>query len=144
MTETTDTRWAAWVGLLETHKRLTAELERELEITHGISISGFELLSRLSRAPDRMMRLTVLAEDAGISLGRVSRILDRLERLELVERRGDSDDTRAKNAHLTRRGLSVFRAARKTHFAGVEQLFFNHVSERDIATLARVFARFRR
>jgi DNA-binding MarR family transcriptional regulator len=139
-----DTHAAAWIGLLETHKRLTRELEAELEAEHGLSISGFELLSRLARADGHTLRLTTLAHAAGLSLSRVSRILDMLERRGLVERRADTNDTRAKNAWLTPQGLDLLRAAQHTHFAGVERLFFDHVPEGDVETLARVFERFRR
>ena len=139
-----DTHAAAWIGLLETHKHLTRELEAELEAEHGLGISSMELLSRLARAEDRMLRLTVLADAAGLSLSRVSRILDGLERRGLVERRGDDVDTRAKNAHLTPEGLELVRAALRTHFDGVERLFFDRLDEADVETLARVFAAFRR
>ena len=30
----------AWIGLLETHKRLTRALDAELEAEHGLSLSG--------------------------------------------------------------------------------------------------------
>jgi DNA-binding MarR family transcriptional regulator len=135
---------AAWFGLLETHKHLTAQLESELKSQHGLSLSGFELLTRLARAEERTMRLTTLAEAAGLSLSRVSRVLDMLEARELIERRGDPSDTRAKNAWLTTAGLDVLQAAQETHFAGVERLFFDHVSDSDVATLAHVFQPFRR
>jgi DNA-binding MarR family transcriptional regulator len=139
-----ETYAAAWFGLLETHKHLTAQLESELKSQHGLSLSGFELLTRLARAEDRTLRLTTLAEAAGLSLSRVSRVLDLLEARELVERRGDPRDTRAKNAWLTSAGLEVLQAAQETHFAGVERLFFDHVSDSDVAALARVFRPFRR
>ena len=139
-----DTHAAAWIGLLETHKRLTRELEAHLEAEHGLSLSGFELLMRLARAEERTLRLTTLAQSAGLSLSRVSRILDTLQRRGLVERRADPDDTRAKNARLTPEGLDLLRTAQRTHFDGVERLFFDHVPERDVETLARVFAPFRR
>ena len=139
-----DTHAAAWIGLLETHKRLTRELEAELEAEHGLSISSLELMSRLARADERMLRLTTLADEAGLSLSRVSRILDTLERRGLVERRADAHDTRAKKAWLTAEGLELLQAAQKAHFAGVERLFFDHVSESDVETLARLFQPFRR
>ena len=139
-----DTHAAAWIGLLETHKHLTRELEAELETEHGLGISSMELLSRLARSKDRMMRLTVLADAAGLSLSRVSRILDGLEDRGLIERRADDVDTRAKNAHLTPDGFDLVRAALRTHFDGVERLFFDRLDEGDVATLARVFAPFRR
>ena len=139
-----DTSAAAWIGLLETHKHLTRELEAELVAEHGLSISGLEVLFRLARADGHTMRLTALAEAAGLSLSRVSRILDALERRRLVERRSDADDSRAKQAWLTPQGLELLRAAQHTHFAGVERLFFDRLSPSDVQTLARVFEPFRR
>jgi DNA-binding MarR family transcriptional regulator len=139
-----DTSAAAWIGLLETHKHLTRELEAELVAEHGLSISGLEVLFRLARADGHTMRLTALAEAAGLSLSRVSRILDALERRRLVERRSDADDSRAKQAWLTPQGLELLRAAQHTHFAGVERLFFDRLSSSDVETLARVFEPFRR
>jgi DNA-binding MarR family transcriptional regulator len=137
-----DTHAAAWIGLLETHKRLTRELEAELVAEHGLSISGLEVLFRLARADGRTMRLSALAEAAGLSLSRISRILDTLEKRKLVERRADAQDSRAKQAWLTPEGLELLRAAQQTHFAGVERRFFDRVSAPDVETLARVFEPF--
>jgi DNA-binding MarR family transcriptional regulator len=130
--------------LLETHKRLTREVDAELEAAHGLTISSFELLTRLANAEDRMLRLTTLANEADLSLSRVSRILDTLEHRGLVERKPSADDTRAKNAWLTPAGLKLQRSAEATFFAGVERLFFDRVTDDDLATLARVFGPFRR
>lgn len=134
----------AWIGLLETHKRLTRELDARLGAEHGLTISSFELLTRLANAENRMLRPTTLAGEAGLSLSRVSRILDGLERRGLVERRPCAEDTRAKNAWLRPEGLELQRSAEETFFAGVEHLFFDHVTEDDLVTLARVFGPFRR
>ncbi len=139
-----DTHAAAWIGLLETHKRLTRQLEGELEAAHGLGISTLELMSRLARAEDHMMRLSALADASGLSLSRVSRIIDGLENRGLVERRADAVDTRAKNARLTPAGLDLLRAALKTHFDGVERLFFDRIAEEDVETLTRVFEPFKR
>jgi nucleotide-binding universal stress UspA family protein/DNA-binding MarR family transcriptional regulator len=139
-----DSHAAAWIGLLETHKRLTRELEAELDATHGLTLSSLELLSRLATADDQQLRLTTLAEVAGLSLSRVSRVVDALEQRGLVERRADADDARAKRAAITPAGLEQLHAALRTHFAGVERAFFEHLAEEDVETLARVFRRFRR
>ena len=138
-----DPHAAVWIGFLESHKRLTRELEAELEAAHGLGISAMELMSRLGRTDGRQMRLSVLADAAGISLSRVSRIIDGLERRGLVERRADPDDTRAKNAYLTEQGLELLRDALKTHYAGVERVFFDHLRARDVSALAEVFERLR-
>jgi DNA-binding MarR family transcriptional regulator len=144
MTGSSDTHAAAWIGLLETHKRLTRELDAELQAEHGLSISSLELLSRLATADDHMLRLTTLADVAGLSLSRVSRILDGLQSRGLVERRADADDARAKQAVITASGVELLQAAEKTHFAGVQRAFFDQLEESDVETLAHVFEPFRR
>ena len=138
-----DPHAAAWIWFLEAHKRLTRELEAELEAAHGLGMSALELMSRLARTDDRMMRLSVLADSAGLSLSRVSRIVDGLAERGLVERRPDPVDTRAKNAYLTPAGLELLRAALKTHLDGVQRVFFDRIPEADVETLAGAFDRFR-
>jgi DNA-binding MarR family transcriptional regulator len=138
-----DTHKDAWIGLRETHKRLTRTLEAELEAEHGLSLSGSELLGRLAASPDdRSMRMTALAEAAGLSLSRVSRIVDTLESRGLVERHSCPDDARAVGCRLTDAGLALVRKAQASHFAAVQERFFDHLSPAEIETLAAVFARF--
>ena len=132
----------AWIGLLETHKRLTRALDAELEAEHGLSLSGVECLGRLAAAEGRALRLSALATETGLSLSRISRIIDTLEGRKLVERRSCSDDARAVEAHLTDAGLDLVRAAQATHFASVQQRFFEQLSPEEIETLAGVFSRF--
>ncbi len=140
-------RWSddhadAWVGLLETHKKLTRALESELEAEHGLSLSALEAMGRLAAAEGRTLRLSTLAELTGLSLSRISRITDALEARGLVERRLCAEDGRARNAWLTGAGLELLRAAQASHFAGVQRLFFDQMEPEEVAALAETFARF--
>ena len=137
-----DTHSEAWIGLLETHKRLTRALEAELEAAHGLSLSSLEMLGRLAAAEGRILRLTDLAERTGLSLSRVSRITDALQARGLVERLPCPGDARARNAWLTDAGVELLRAAQATHFAGVQQRFFDHMDPEEVAALAAAFSRF--
>ena len=137
-----DTHRDAWIGLLETHKRLTRALEAELEAEHGLSLSSLELLGRLAAADERTLRLTALADQTGLSLSRVSRIMDVLEARGLVERRLCRSDARARNAWLTDAGLKLLRTAQASHFAGVQRRFFDHMEPEQVAAMAAVFSRF--
>ena len=132
----------AWIGLLETHKQLTRALDAELTAQHGLSLSGLELLARLAAADDRQMHLTALAGASGLSLSRVSRIIGVLEARKLVDRHACPTDARAVHAQINDHGLALVRAAQATHFASVQSSFFDQLEEDEIATLARVFARF--
>lgn len=141
MAQFSDTETEVWIGLLETHKRLTRALNAELEAQHGLSLSSVELLGRLSAAENQTLRLTDLAERAGLSLSRVSRLVDLLEARGLVERRRCPEDKRARNAGLTAAGAELLEAAQATHFAGVQERFFAQVEPAEMAALAAVFGR---
>lgn len=131
----------AWIGLLETHKRLTRDLDAELEAEHGLTLSALEALSRLAVAEGHGLRLSSLASGCGLSLSRISRIVDSLERRGLVERRAVDTDARAVEGHLTDRGRELVRRAQATHFASVQRRFFEQLTDREVALLADVFSR---
>ena len=133
---------AAWIGLLATHRSLTRELDAELEAAHGLTLSGLELLVQLANAPEHWLRLSALAQSAGLSLSRVSRIVDALELRGLLKRRPCDADARAINAVLTPAGLELAQAAQATHLAAVCERFFDHLSDAEVVTLASVFLRF--
>jgi DNA-binding MarR family transcriptional regulator len=140
-------RWSpdsadAWIGMLETQRRLTRELDAELEARHGLTLSGLEVLGRLAAADQRRLRLSRLAAETGLSLSRISRIVDALEARKLVERQACPGDGRAINARLTDTGLELAREAQTAHFAAVQERFFDRLSTDEVATLAEVFARF--
>src|SRR3954447_18733301 len=137
-----DTHADAWIGLLETHKKLTRALDAELEAEHGLTLSGVECLGRLAGADGRRLKLSALATATGLSLSRISRIIDTLEARELVERRSSESDARVVEAQLTPAGLELVRSAQASHFASVQQRFFEQLSPEEIETLAAVFSRF--
>jgi DNA-binding MarR family transcriptional regulator len=135
------TQAEAWIGLLETHKQITRALDAELESRYGLSLSSLELLARLGAAPGRCLRLSALATEAGLSLSRVSRIAVLLESRGLIDREPCADDARAVEAHLTPAGLTLMREAQETHFASVQRLFFDQLSNGELEVLAQVFGR---
>jgi DNA-binding MarR family transcriptional regulator len=132
----------AWIGLLETHKQLTRALDTRLDAAHGLGLSTLELLGRLAAAGDRWPRLSELAADTGLSLGRVSRHTDALERRGLVQRRRCAEDSRAVEAQLTDAGAALQREAEADHAAAVRERFLGQLSAEEAAVLATVFRRF--
>lgn len=136
-----ETHADAWIGLLETYKSLTRALDAELESAHELSLSGLEVLGRLAAAQQQRLRLSVLAEASGLSLSRVSRLVDVLEGRGLLQRRSCPSDARSVEAQLTEAGLELARAGQQTHFASVQRRFFDHLSPAEIEVLASVFRR---
>lgn len=131
----------AWTGFQRAHRDLTRRLESALAERHGLSLSALELLGRLAAAPEHCNRLSRLAGEVGLSLSRVSRLVDALEQRGLVERRRCQDDTRATEAHLTATGLALVRTAQADHVADVQRAFVDHLDDAELRTLAAVFTR---
>jgi len=131
----------AWTGFLAAHRRLTRELEAELEARHGLSLSALELLGRLAAARGHELRITDLARAAGLSPTRASRIARALERRGLLQRRSVRGDLRGVRACLTDEGLRVAREAQATHVTGVRRRFLGALGDDGLAALHLVLAR---
>ena len=134
----------AWFGFLHAHRQLTRELDGALDEQHHLSLSRLELLGRLAAAHGRRLRLSALADATGLSLSRVSRAVDDLERTGLAERQVCPEDARATNVWLTDHGVTVAREVQESHARDVQRVFFDPLTERELATLSRVFGKLAR
>ncbi|WP_433576869.1 MarR family winged helix-turn-helix transcriptional regulator [Nocardia brasiliensis] len=92
------------MGLLfEAHAGVVARLEPTWR-AHGLSGMDLNALMRLSRSPDRRLRMSDLATQTALSTSGVTRLVDRLTRAGLVERELDPGDRRSAYAVLTAAG----------------------------------------
>jgi DNA-binding MarR family transcriptional regulator len=108
--------WRAW---LDASRLLNAELSRELNDSHGLSLADYEILVQLSETEDRRMRLSELADRTFSSRSRLSHQIDRMEKAGLVEREACTGDARGFWAVLTDTGWNKIVAAAPDHVAGV-------------------------
>lgn len=137
----TPERAAAWEGMLELARVLRRAAEVLLEERHELGISMLGILGRLLRAPDATLRQTDLADAMGLSLSRVSRLIDALEARGLVARRPCPADARAVNVELTRAGRARATAAQDTVHAFVSERFMDPLTDEEIAVLAGAFTK---
>lgn len=131
----------AFVALLRAHAGLTRQLNAQLTLEHGLTLSDFEVLLRLSRSPDQRMRRVDLADQVFLSASGVTRLLDGLERQGLVERAACASDRRVVYAVLTDTGLERLRTAAESHFGQVDAAFGTRYSSDELATLTGLLDR---
>ena len=131
----------AWRGLLRAHASLAKRLESRLEREHGLQLSSYEVLQHLMDAPAGKMRMCDLAERAQLSRSGLTRLVDRLERDELLGRCSCEHDARGAYACLTDHGRDRLSAARGTHRAVVREHFLSHFSEPELETLGELWER---
>lgn len=124
----TEDEQAAWEGFLRVHATLLRELDDELERTEGLSLSSYDALLQLARAPGRRLRMRELADAVLLSPSGITRLVERLERQGLVARVRAGDDARSAYATLTDCGLRRLRAATVPHLAAVRRRFLDTLS----------------
>jgi DNA-binding MarR family transcriptional regulator len=134
-------REAAWIGLLQAHAELTRALDAGLHTRHGLSLSAYEVLSRLAHAENCSLRMSQLAERTQLSLSRVSRVIDHLQERGLVERRSCDSDSRVVYAAITDTGKRQISEAQETFFEVIEERFLGKLSCDEVRTLGAVFTR---
>lgn len=120
---------------------LRRELEADLTGKHELTVSEFEVLLLLSRAPDRQMRRVDLADEVRLSPSGVTRMLDRLGESALVAKGTCESDARISYAVLTDRGLECLKEATPIHFAAVDRLLGERLSEAELEQLSGLLER---
>ena len=130
----------AWRAYLEATSRLSDRFNRDLQRTHGLSMTDYEILVRLSEAPDRMIRMTQLASETFSSKSRLSHAINRLERAGMVERIGCDTDKRGWFAKLTDRGFERLEKAAPDHVRSVRQHLLDAMSEDDFLALGKTMS----
>jgi DNA-binding MarR family transcriptional regulator len=106
-----------WHEVLDRYARVTNALERRLEHEHGLGVSEYEVLERLSTADKDHLRMQELADAVRLSQSALSRVVARLETGGLVVRKMCTQDRRGIFACLTDEGRARYEAARPTHRA---------------------------
>jgi DNA-binding MarR family transcriptional regulator len=87
------------------------------------------------------MRMCDLAEQAQLSRSGLTRLADRLEREELLERCSCEHDARGSYACLTETGRERLEEARRTHVVVMREHFFSRFSEGELREMATMWER---
>ena len=132
---------ATWGALLKVHAALVPRLDHELQETHALPLTWYDVLLELNAAPDRRLTMGQLGSVAAVSRTRVSRVVDELVRAGMVAREPNPDDGRSAFAALTPAGRAALRKAAPTYVAAVRREFADHLTARESEVLAGALAK---
>ncbi|HEX6595431.1 MAG TPA: MarR family transcriptional regulator [Acidimicrobiales bacterium] len=128
----------AWRAFIEASSRLLDDLEHQLQREAGLSHGDYEVLVRLSEAPERRMRMSELADQALVSRSRLSHAVSRLESQGLLQRQACETDRRGMFAVLTDEGFARLEAAAPSHVDEVRRLLFDNLTEDQVRALEEI------
>lgn len=127
-----------WRRLVAVVELLPALLDQQLRRDAGMTHFDYMVVSQLSEAPDRTLRMTALAQRTNATLPRLSHVVSRLEERGLVERQPCPEDRRATNARLTDAGMAEVVAAAPGHVAAVRDLVVDALTPTQVDQLGRI------
>ena len=131
---------AAWRSMLLAHSRALRAIESELEAAGTIPLTWYDVLLELNGAGGRL-RMQELGDRVVLSRTRVSRLVDDLERRNLVVRRPDDTDGRVTYATITADGKKMLRAAAPVYRQGIEHHFTRHLTDDEQQIIAAALTR---
>ena len=107
----TDTEMMITISNLQAafQKRLTADLS-----VHGISLTEYLVLRRLDAAPGKKLRRVDLAQAVGLTPSGVTRLLNPMEKIGLVNKEAGARDARVSLVTLAPAGATIYRESEVT------------------------------
>lgn len=132
LTKEQQSHWRAW---LTASTVLREQLSRELQEQHGLTITDYEILVRLSESESKSIRMSDLATLTLLSRSRLSHQIDRMETAGLVSREVCPDDRRGQLAVLTNAGMKTLVAAAPDHVEGVRKHFVDVLTDAEYKAL---------
>jgi DNA-binding MarR family transcriptional regulator len=129
-----------WREAIEAWQWLLASVDAQLQRDSGMPLAYYEILVRLSEAPDRSLRMTQLAEASSSSKSRVSHAVARLEERGWVRRMDCPTDRRGQIAMLTDEGFAALSAAAPGHVEQVRKVLFDPLTAEQLRQLDGISA----
>lgn len=114
---------------------LQCGLEAQLQADSGMPHAYYELLVRLSEAPERRLRMSALAQAAGSSRSRLSHAVGQLEQRGWVRRESCPSDRRGQIALLTDEGFAELERAAPGHVEAVRRLLLDRLTPAQVRQL---------
>jgi DNA-binding MarR family transcriptional regulator len=140
-TQIGDDHLAAWRAVLNTHARLTGEVEAALADAGLPQLAWYDVLWALYRAPGKALRMGELADAVTISRSGLTRLVDRIEAEGLLERRQAPTDRRAVEAAITPEGSKLLRRMWPVYEKVLRSEFESRLTRAEAKALSQALAK---
>ncbi len=125
-----------WRSYLLANAHIEEYLESALH-AFNLSLSEYELLVRLSEAPDHTIRMGELAASVGHSRSRLTHTVKRMEQAGYVARTSCAADGRGVQASMTEKGFELLKQAAPAHVDSVRRVFVDAINPEDFTAVGR-------
>ncbi|VUD59343.1 Transcriptional repressor MprA [Thalassocella blandensis] len=125
------------MSIIDFQSRIQRKLGASLS-AHGIGLTEYLVLNQLYMAANQKMRRSDLAELVGLSPSGITRLLNPMEKIGLVEKEGNPRDARVSLVALSKAGRKIFEES-SISFEHTSAELFNALEKKQVNELSQLF-----
>ncbi len=127
---------ALMIDIISFQSKIQKKVSNSLSI-HGIGLSEYLVLNQLYLAPAHKMRRSDLAEQVGLSPSGITRMLNPMEKIGLVQKEENPRDARVSLVTLSAAGKQIYEEA-SISFKHASDALFNSLDQKQIGTFSNL------
>ncbi len=127
----------AWAALLRFSRLMLESVESDLKRADLPPLVWYDVLWELRKHQKTGLRQSEISEQMLLAKHNLSRLVDRLESQDLVERIACPDDGRSKSVHIKKGGIELLKRMWPIYETSIEQHFGSQLSVSDKRTLTK-------
>ncbi len=125
----------AWRGFLFANAKVVRALDADMIEQHDLSMTWFDLLSRIKQAPGQRLRMHQLEEASLFTRSGITGLADRLEKAGFVRRERSAEDRRGVYLAITQAGIDKIDEVWPDHQVSIQKHFAQHLDPEDVKAL---------
>lgn len=129
---------SSWARLLKTHRLLVEQVEEHLKIANLPSLSWYDVLYELKCAEPKGLRQYEISQQALLNKHKLSRLLDRLQNKDLIQRNPCPEDGRGNRVRITEDGVQVLRNMWPIYSRAIRTHFSDQLETEEIQQLSEI------
>lgn len=133
----------AWRDLLAYNTEVMFRIERDLKAEGAIPLAAYDVLIELETAADKKMRMYDLSEACLLTKSGITKIVNTLEKQNLLKRERCPDDKRGFFAVITEKGSFAVRKAWLVYKTCIQNYFTSALSDAEVAQLGKILPKLR-
>lgn len=127
-----------WSLFLSVQVRILDKIQQQLTAANLPPLEWYDVLWVLQDEPEQKMRLSDLADRVLLTRSNLTRLLDRLEKKNLVQREPCPSDRRGMFAVLTEAGATMRRQMWAVYSAAIAEHFAEPLTDEEVSALHQV------
>lgn len=124
-----------WRGFLFANAKVVRALDTDMIEQHDLSMTWFDLLSRIKQAPGQRLRMHQLEEASLFTRSGITGLADRLEKAGFVRRERSAEDRRGVYLAITQAGIDKIDEVWPDHQLSIQKHFGEHLDPEDVKAL---------